>query len=274
MGKLIGPNKKTFQFALPTDPNIAFIQFHAEHRGRPADKSLPTPQAKDRKEPVLSDRMPVYATSLDCSMEQTGGTNWGDLFCRALQNGYWREHAGDHTLMGWCITGLYLAGTGMCMVCITKSRQHAQSCTWFWWICMLALLLLGINKQLDLQMLLADLGRTYARSHAWYSRRKPVQIQAVSISLAFCLGMAEIIMFKLREQLKVTWLALFGLAILALYFGLRMVSLHQVDKHVMLSCRGVALGSLVEIGGILCVSTSALMGWRNYRRPPAQYILR
>jgi len=125
---------------------------------------------------------------------------------------------------------------------------------------MLALLLLGINKQLDLQMLLADLGRTYARSHAWYTRRKPIQIQAISISLAVCLGMVEIILFKLRQQLKGTWLVLFGLTILTLYFGLRMVSLHQVDKYVMLSYRGMTLGSLVEIGGILCISTSVLMG--------------
>jgi len=52
VGKIIGPGKKTCQFALPTDPNIAVIQFHAEHQSRPAGSSLPTPQAKGRKEPV------------------------------------------------------------------------------------------------------------------------------------------------------------------------------------------------------------------------------
>jgi hypothetical protein len=274
MGKIIGTNQRTFQFALLTDPNIASIQFHAEHQDLPADRSLPIPQSRSRRKPVLSDRIPVHANSLDFPVEQTRGINWGDIFYKALQNGYWREHAGDNTPMGWFITGLYLAGVGICTLCVKRSRQHALSGTWFWWVCVLALLLLGINKQLDLQMLLADLGRTYARSHAWYSLRKPVQIQAVSISLALCLGMVEIILFKLRQQAKITWLALFGLAILALYFGLRMVSLHQVDKYVMVSCRGIALGSLIEIGGILCVSTSAIMGWLKYRRPRAQYILR
>jgi hypothetical protein len=199
MGKIIGTSQRTFQFALPTDPNIASIQFHAEHQDLPADRSLPIPQSRSRRKPVLSDRIPVHANSLDFPVEQTRGINWGDIFYKALQNGYWREHAGDNTPMGWFITGLYLAGVGICTLCVKRSRQHALSGTWFWWVCVLALLLLGINKQLDLQMLLADLGRTYARSHAWYSLRKPVQIQAVSISLALCLGMVEIILFKLRQ---------------------------------------------------------------------------
>ena len=132
----------------------------------------------------------------------------------------------------------------------------------------------GINKQLDLQMLLADLGRTYAKSYAWYTQRRPVQIQAVSISLALCLGLVEIVLFKLRQRSKITWLALFGLMILALYFGLRLVSLHHVDKYLMISCRGMTVGNLIEIGGILFVSLSALLYYYAYRQSQAQYILR
>jgi len=272
--EIIGAGRKTFQFALPTDPNIASVQFHAECQDSPAERSRPSQQANKQRRPVYSDRIPAHANSLEIPSRQAPSMSWADIFKRALHDGHWRKHAGDYTPMGWSITGLYLLGVVICMVCIKNPRQHTPSHTWFWWMCALALLLLGINKQLDLQMLLADLGRTYAKSHAWYTLRKPVQIQAVSITLALCLGLVEIILFKLRQCSKVAWLALFGLMTLALYFGLRLVSLHQVDKYLALSCRGLTIGNLTEVGGILCVSLSALIYCRGHMRPQAQYILR
>jgi len=272
--RIIGTSKKIFQFSIPTDPRITSIQFCAEYQDLPAERSMPLPNASDLRKPVFSDRIPVYANALEIPRGKTHSMALGDIFRKALNNGHWREHAGDYTPIGWFVTGLYLLGAGICMICIIKSRQHSPTCTRFWWMCVLALLLLGINKQLDLQMLLADLGRTYAKSRAWYTMRKPVQIQAVSIVLALCLGLVEIILFKLRQQPKITWLALFGLTILALYFGLRMVSLHHVDKLIMGSYGGLAMGSLIEVAGILCINASALIELLKSRRPRVQYILR
>src|SRR5262249_39019652 len=55
-----------------------------------------------------------------------------------------------------------------------------------WWLLAALLGALGLNKELDLQTLLFDLGRRMAKSEGWYDERRAVQ---AVFTLALAIGM-------------------------------------------------------------------------------------
>ena len=87
--------------------------------------------------------------------------------------GEWHLGIGDPTPMGWFIAFAYLAA---CLACASvwvaerrASRLGRPGSPLFWSVLTVLMLLLGVNKQLDLQTLLNDIGRRIARSEGWYN---------------------------------------------------------------------------------------------------------
>jgi hypothetical protein len=178
---------------------------------------------------------------------------------RAYREGHWKDKAGDPTVMGWLITLLYI-GTGLLCLSNTGWRgRKTQSIpyAWFWCLAGLTVLFLGINKQLDLQMLLADVGRTYARTMGWYRTRKPVQIRAVALGASLSLALLGVVLYHLRKAPRSTWCAGGGLILLVGFVTVHLVSLHHLEQLLRRSVAGLSLGNLLEIGAILVVGFSA-----------------
>jgi hypothetical protein len=91
-------------------------------------------------------------------------------FCllAATENGNWKLGIGDPTPVGWITAIAYLAASLACAVVWTadrRARRHGRPGSPVFWLSLaLLLLFLGINKQLDLQTLLGDIGRRKARA--------------------------------------------------------------------------------------------------------------
>ena len=77
------------------------------------------------------------------------------LLIAATRDGRWHLGIGDPSIWGWVTVGVYLLAVGCCYYQanahkLPKQKLSGQSRK-FWWLLGAFLLLLAINKQLDLQ---------------------------------------------------------------------------------------------------------------------------
>jgi hypothetical protein len=144
-----------------------------------------------------------------------------------------------------------------------QSTQAARSERWFWKVLFAALVLLGINKQLDLQSALTEIGRIMATKQGWYENRHQYQT-------AFIAGMAMIGLTLLTATLNLIWgapgstfWALLGSTGLLIFVVIRAASFHHVDTVLGQSFSGLRVNWLLEMGALLTIICSA---WRRRER--------
>jgi hypothetical protein len=88
----------------------------------------------------------------------------------------WRFGAGDPTPIGWGTTAAYLAAAALCWLAFSAEARAARSNARFWLALALALLALGVNKELDLHTLAIEGGRALARALGWQHRRHEIPV--------------------------------------------------------------------------------------------------
>jgi hypothetical protein len=179
----------------------------------------------------------------------------------------WRPELGDDHLMGWLTVGVYLAAAvaaGMMARRLTLVDPQARRERWFWRITAAILLLLALNKQLDLQSLLTIFARCHAQLSGWYNDRRIVQevfIALVAAGGLLALGLAALM---LRGILGRIWLALAGLGFVCVFVVIRAASFHHVDVFLGSSAMGIKLNWLLELPGPTLVALDALR--QRFRR--------
>jgi hypothetical protein len=152
---------------------------------------------------------------------------------------------GDPTPLGWMITIAYGA-TAIC--CWRAARltpntprrgSHASgratqpAIARLWTALAAVLVLLGLNKQLDLQTILTAVVRDAAKQQGWYADRRPVQIAAVVGSLVLVVVVGALVARALRGELRRLWPAVAGVAVLGAYAAMRTTSLHELDVFMV-----------------------------------------
>jgi phosphate/sulfate permease len=127
------------------------------------------------------------------------------------------------------------------------------------------MLLLSLNKQLDLQSWLTQVGRDLAKAHGWYDERREVQ-RALVTAIA-CLGLASLVglTIGLRRVIHQIFGAVLGLGLLAAFVSIRAASFHHADQW--LGSRMVHLNWVLEYVGLALIALSA---WRQPRTPIAK----
>jgi hypothetical protein len=178
-------------------------------------------------------------------------------------DGRWSVGIGDPTALGWATVAGYAAAATLCLMCARKERRGDRR--WIFWQCSAGLLIaLGINKQLDLQSLLTQLGRDLALAQGWYAYRRIVQVLFMA---AATLGgiVALLVLYRWSSALGVeVKVASLGLAFLAVFVTVRAMSFHRVDQFLFHGDFGRLPNGILELGGIGCIAGSAL--YRHSRR--------
>lgn len=171
---------------------------------------------------------------------------------------------GDLSLRGWVTVFAYFVTAFLVQRVLSHRPRRSGSerlgsgtddAYHFWLFTFALMVLLGINKQLDLQSLITAVGRDFARSQGWYENRRSVQwIFVVGLGAAALASVMSILFL----QRRVIWRAkgaFFGLTLLAAFIILRAAKFH----HVELLGAWVANRSWVlELGGIALVALSAM----------------
>ena len=253
-----------FIFHVPSDSNALSIQFSVASN---EVQSAPEPEPRPA---IRSGAIPIYPGGHKKVMRSYDLPAWQNVVLEAFEEGYWAEKRGDPTVIGWGIAVGYALVGLLCLYCtgIFDSRRVvpiSQVFAWFWRLMAVVLFLLAINKQLDVQLLLADIGRALTKYQGWYGQRKPAQIRV--LALGACLGLACLLEIghRLRRAPRSTLIALMGVLILGVNVVVHLVSLHSIEHALAFSVAGVSVGNGIEVLAILWIAASAFLYGRTER---------
>ena len=175
--------------------------------------------------------------------------------------GNWSPGMGDPTIMGWLTIVLYALGAWLCYRLATKhSSRLRQREGRLWWILALGLLALGINKQLDLQTALTEIGRNVAVQQGWWEGRQEVQIEFIYGVAAVAGFTAIALAFLARKAPLATIFALTGSMCLLAFVVVRAASFHHFDRFIGSEYLGLRMNWILEMGGICIIIAGAR--WR------------
>lgn len=152
------------------------------------------------------------------------------LLAKALRETHWQPTIGDPTVLGWLTAVCYGLAALACLVCwhrrsrlIDQARQKRFGL--FWLLLGLAMAVLAINKQLDLQGLVHATGRNMAIRQGWFDRRHEAErIVLIAVGVIGLLSVGVILLVMRGLWLRVR-LSVCGVALLAGFAVLRTAEL-------------------------------------------------
>lgn len=197
----------------------------------------------------------------------------GPFLLAEVAVGRWRPGIGDPTVMGWVTVIAYLLASAGCAVAALREpladgteRSRTQPSR-FWLALALLLLGLGINKQLDLQSLVTQIGRDVTRAWGLYSERRELQVGFILAVVLVCAGTLGWFFWAARATFERRWLAVLGTMFILGFVVIRAASFHHVDAFIGSRLGGVKWNWILELGGIAIVGAAAA---RVLLSPPAR----
>jgi hypothetical protein len=194
----------------------------------------------------------------------------------------WHPGIGDPTPMGWVTVVAYFTAAYLCFSAYRTSRcgmqalgarapleaQQLRTLARFWLGLCALLLLLGVNKQLDLQSLFTEVLRDMAHAQGWYGERRKYQfLFVVAIALGGA-GAAATLAYHLRHVVRRVALAIVGVCTLVSFVVIRAASFHHID--VLLRRGSLRLNWVLELSGILMLGAAAYLAARPARGATAE----
>jgi len=162
--------------------------------------------------------------------------------------------------MGWTTFALYLLAFACSLrFGLAGDKAETQSeIRQVWRLQAGVLLVLGLNKQLDLQTLLIGLGRQLALAAAWYEHRREIHI----IFFTGLVAVLVLAMLKhspaLKRFAREHTLTAAGDALVGAYVLIRILSIDHVDNLLGFDLEKVPALSVVEILGLFLVTAGAI----------------
>ena len=163
----------------------------------------------------------------------------------------------------WLVVAAYFAGAVAAFLAARSAVARRERRLWL--AMAILLVLLGLGKQLDLQVPLTGLGRSLARSGGWYESRKAVQAAFVALLALASLGAGAVLLRWTRRSGRFVKIAALGASLLFAFIVARAASIHQVDRWVTREVGGVRIGWWLELAGIAVIGLSAV-AYRFRRR--------
>jgi MFS family permease len=178
-----------------------------------------------------------------------------------IVDGRWRPGIGDPSVVGWLTVLAYLAAAFGCGWAAFREPstdgRHRKKPVAFWLIFAALMVLLGINKQLDLQSLATEVGRRFLMREALYQDRRGYQIAFIGLVVVTCLSLLVWFLWASRQSFRYRWSALVGMAMILAFVVIRASSFHHVDVLLASTLGGLRWNWILELSGIMVVGASA-----------------
>lgn len=133
----------------------------------------------------------------------------------------------------------------------------------FWTATALIMTFLGLNKQLDIQTLFTEIGRHFAHTGGWYDQRQTIQILFILVFSTLAILSVCAMFWLFRKVDRAVRTAAVGLCLLGTFVIVRAASFHHVDIFLGDSLSGIRWNGILELGGILIISTAAWQYRKN-----------
>jgi hypothetical protein len=166
----------------------------------------------------------------------------------------WSIGFNDDTPIGWTITAAYAA---TCVASALAIRRDPRPR--FWVATTLAILLLGVNKQLDLQTPFLHAGHVMLSAAGLWERRRIFRALLELIVLAVGVGFVVATRRLLRGAWRDYLAPLAGLAGLAAFVAMRAAAFnHMGDRHGGRILYSSTIAAVLELGSVLLVLAGAV----------------
>lgn len=167
--------------------------------------------------------------------------------------GDWTPGIGDPTFMGWFTVFAYLVAVLLAFRRMSKEYMQDISCWQAWKYLGFILLLLAINKQLDLQTWFAQTLRQHAHEHGWYEDRHLYQsLFILAIVVLVPLVFASYIE-SIRVRLRDFSISIIGVTLLLIFVLMRASAFHNMDILINWEFYGIKLNWVLELSAISIV---------------------
>jgi len=176
----------------------------------------------------------------------------------------WRPTIGDPSVMGWVTVAAYALATAAALAAAgSASRTDPDSRgDELAWLLVAGLMgFLCVNKQLDLQSLVTDLGRVLARRQGWYVDRHHYQKIFIFMLIGGSLVGAGVLAMVFRRFWRQHVLLGLGLVFLLTFVAVRAIGFHHMDILLHTSWAGVRVNWFLEFTGIGLVAGAALRAY-------------
>jgi hypothetical protein len=171
----------------------------------------------------------------------------------------WSPTIGDPTFLGWFTVVTY--GVVALLVFFAARRIEGRDRR-VWYGTALLLLLLMINKQLDLQSALTAFARCHAQIYGWYEDRRPIQLAFIaSVALIAAIVFLSMLL-SLRGSIGRNLLLLAGLLLLLSFVAIRAAGFHHFDILIQQQIGPFQMNHVLELGSLLILFLAGLL-----RRP-------
>ena len=172
--------------------------------------------------------------------------------------GRWQPVIGDPSFMGWLTVAAYLACAILALLSARAHRKRERRPFIFWSLVSGWILLLAVNKQLDLQSLVTEIGRRIAWHQGWMAQRRVVQFWfIVGFGLLSLAGFAWFV-YALRDLCKRFRLAFIGLFFLLSFIIIRAAGFHHFDEILHFRFLNLKMNWVLELSGIFIISAAAI----------------
>lgn len=184
--------------------------------------------------------------------------------------------AGHLTALGWTTFVLYLIAALLCFRAAVRSSNGPfsafQVCafprlpeTGWTWLCLgIILTALGMNKVIDLQTWLIELGRHIAGADNLREHRRALHVFFFTGFILVILALLAVVLVRLRTPIRKfarqSPLAAIGSTLVGAYIVLRAVSIDHVDQMLGFDLERIPYWWLLEAGGLLLIIIQTVCG--------------
>ncbi|MES2468020.1 MAG: hypothetical protein V4675_12010 [Verrucomicrobiota bacterium] len=178
----------------------------------------------------------------------------------------WKPGIGDPSLIGWLAVLGYFLTAGLCgwVACrLGRGKGNPQRKAWV--ILTLVLVVLGINKQLDLQGLLMEWARIFANRQGIYEKRRVLQVIFLGLLAMGSLTVLFLWFWMNRHHWREQGWMLLGSVFLVAFVLVRAASFHHFQDFLAFPIGGVRLHRVIELAAIAWLAASALKRLRELR---------
>jgi len=169
----------------------------------------------------------------------------------------------DPTLLAWLITGSYFVAAILTLLAARRGTVGRDRI--FWFACSALLILLGFNKELDLQGYITAAGRSLAHQEGWFQDRRVVQRGFILMLCVAAIVTLTFLAAWLRRSATTIKIAAFGIVLLFAFVMIRAASFHHMDVLVTRNIAGMRSGWWLELMGIIVIGLSAVTFRRRNR---------
>ncbi len=181
----------------------------------------------------------------------------------------WKPGIGDPSLIGWLAVMGYFITAGLCAwVAVRLGRGTGGPQRRSWAILALVLVVLGINREMDLQGLLLAWGRSFAYEQGIFENRRALQMIFLGLLAVVALTALFLSYWMNRHHWREQGWMLVGSVFLVTFVLLRASSFHHFQDFLAFPLGGVRLHRIIELFAIAWLAGSALKRLRELRLVP------